>query len=195
MNRLALAVATFVALASSARAFDFPKLGVPDVFGGGKDGAPLPPGATPDCPDIFVDPGTAQTRAPASADAANVRYQLSIGQTARECVIDGDRITIKVGIEGAAMLGPVGQAGAFSGNLRVAVRDRNKDAITSSKNYRVGATVPAGASRAPFSMVADPITLPLVSPKAQNDYEILVGFTGGEEKTEKPASETRKKRR
>lgn len=175
----------------AAEAFDLPKIGVPSILGG-KQGEPPPPGVTPDCPEIFLDPGAAMLRSPPEADSASVRYQLSIRETARECVIDGDRLTIRIGVEGAAMLGAVGQPGTYGANLRIAVRRQKDDEIVSSKVYRVSASIPAGGTRAEFRIVADPVTIAVMSPRAQEDYEILVGFTQGG--AEKPAREKKRRR-
>lgn len=191
-RRLAIALSTAVALTPVAgSAFDLPKLRVPGIFGGEpKEGEPPPAGATPDCPEVFVDSGTSMLRSPPDADAANVRYQLSLRETARQCIIDGADLTIRVGVGGAAVLGAAGQPGAYGANLRVAIRRQKDDTIVASKIYRVSASIAKGETRGEFEVIADPFTVPVMSPRAQDDYEILVGFTQG---ADKPAAE--KKRR
>lgn len=171
-------------------------MGLPALFGGSKD-TTLPPGATADCPEVFMDNGASMLRAPADADSANVRYQLSITGTARECVIDGDKISIKVGVEGSAILGPIGAPGSFGAEVNVAVRRVKENDLVSSKNYRVSVTIPAGANRADFHVISEPISTPLISPKAQNDYEIIVGFaqqTGASAAADKPARKGKRKK-
>ncbi len=189
---LAIALSTMIALTPTAvAAFELPKLHVPGVFGGEqKEGEPPPPGATPDCPEVFVDSGAAMLRSPPDADSANVRYQLSLGESARQCIIDGDRLTIRVGIEGSAVLGAVGQPGVYGANLRVAIRRQKDDTLVASKIYRISASIPKGGTRAEFQVIADPLTVPVMSPRAQDDYEILVGFTPG---GDKPAVEKRRR--
>lgn len=189
---LAIALSTSIALTPVAvAAFELPKLHVPGILGGGeqKEGQPTP-GATPDCPEVFIDSGAAMLRSPPDADGANVRYQLSLGETARECVIEGDRLMIRVGVEGSAVLGALGQPGAYGANLRVAIRRQKDDTLVASKVYRVNASIPKGGTRGEFQVIADPFTVPVMSQRAQDDYEILVGFTQG---AEKPVAE--KKRR
>jgi len=184
---LAIALSTSIALTPVAVvAFELPKLRVPNIFGGGeqKEGEPPPPGATPDCPEVFIDSGAAMLRSPPDADGANVRYQLSLGETARECIVDGDRLTIRVGVEGSAVLGALGQPGAYGANLRVAIRRQKDDTLVASKIYRVNASIPKGGTRGEFQVIADPFTVPVMSPRAQEDYEILIGFTQGAEKPE-----------
>jgi hypothetical protein len=191
-ERLACALLTSIALMpATVAAFELPRIRVPAIFGGGqKEGEPPPAGATPDCPEVFIDSGAAMLRSPPDADAANVRYQLSLGETARQCIIDGDHLTIRVGIEGSAVLGAAGQPGVYGANLRVAIRRQKDDTLVASKIYRVSASIPKGGTRAEFQVIADPIAVPVMSPRAQDDYEILVGFTQG---ADKPAGE--KKRR
>lgn len=170
-----LALAASLA-AQDAPAFELPKLGMPEMLGG--QNAPQTPGATTDCPVIVIQDGTQMIRSPAGADAASVHHQVSIKSTARECIVDGANMTIKVGVEGDAMLGPTGAPGSYGGTIRVALRRIKDDSIVTSKNYRVNATIPASAARADFRLLADPISTP-TSAKAQEEYEVVVGFTDG----------------
>lgn len=160
-----------------ASAFDFPKLGMPEMLGGQK-ATPHAPGATMDCPVIVAEDGAQMLRSPADADAASVHHQVSIKNIARECVVNGDQILIRVGVEGDAMLGPAGAPGSYGGTIRVALRQTKDDAILTSKNYRINVVIPAGAARGDFRLLADPLSAPATS-KAQEEYEILVGFTEG----------------
>jgi len=170
------------------------------VFGGGEKEQPkserpaqAAPGATVDCPEILVDTGAATLRAPPGADNSSVRYQLSLSHLARECSVAGDQILIKVGVEGAAMLGPAGQPGAFSGSVKISARRQKDEAILDSKSYRVSATVPAGAARGEFRLIAEPLSVPYLGAQAADDYEILVGFEGGT--ADKAAPEQKRRRR
>lgn len=177
-----------------AEAFEFPKIGMPKIFGGEKE-QPLAPGATADCPVIVAEDGAQMLRAPAGAEGAAVHHQVSIKNIARECIVEGDHVVIRVGIEGDAMLGPAGAPGDFGGSIRVALRKTHDDSIVSSKTYRVNAAIPAGASRADFRLLADPIAAP-PSQKAHEDYEILVGFADGQaDSVEKPVGKKKKGRR
>lgn len=145
-------------------------------------GTPPPPpsgSAGVDCPEILVDAGAASLRAPPGSENTAVRYQLSLGDMARECAMQGDEIAIKVGVEGAAVLGPAGSPGAYAGSLRIAVRRQKDEAIINSKTYRVSATIASGATRGEFRVIADPLLVPYLGPQAADDYEILVGFEGG----------------
>jgi hypothetical protein len=176
-----------------APAFEFPKLGVPQILGGGKEQQQAP-GATADCPVIVAEDGAQMVRTPAGAEAAAVHHQVSIKEIARECIVEGDHVIIRVGIEGDAMLGPTGAPGSYGATIRVALRKTQDDSIVTTKNYKVSATIPAGAARADFRLLADPISAP-PSPKAQDEYEILVGFTDGSASGAAEAPERGKKKR
>lgn len=190
-------------LATEAFAFDFPSL--PNPFGGGDSAKPgqqspgnvsqKPSASSLECPEILVDMGESAVRFPPGADSASVKYQLSLGLLARECTIQDDQIVIKVGVEGAAVLGPHGQPGPYSANLRVAVRRQKDEVILGSKTYRVGAAIPSGATRAEFRIVAEPLSVPYLGQHAADDYEILVGFTqGGAEAGAKPKKARQRRR-
>lgn len=140
-----------------------------------------------DCPAMVFDGGGAALRAPKDADAASVRYQVTIADKAVECKLDGDKILIKVGFAGAVVLGPAGQSGSYYGNLNIAVRSLVVDEIVASKSVRVGATIPAGASRGEYQIVTDPIVVRYGSRRASDDYEIVVGFAQGSAGAEEAA--------
>ena len=141
-----------------------------------------------ECPDIVVDGSGAELRSPAGADASSVAYQLSITRTARECALAGEEISMRVGVLGAAMLGPVGKPGDYFGNLRVAVRRKSDNKLFGEKTYRIGAKIAPNQSRADFTLLVEDLSAPFVNAKAADDYEILLGFTSA------AASDAAKKR-
>lgn len=149
-----------------------------------------------DCPRLMVDGGAAELRSPAGADAASVRYQISLVEVARECVVQGDRLAIILGVAGAAALGPLGQPGAYFGALRVGVRNMKSDEIIASKTYRVGATIPPGAARAEFKLNTDVFFVPYENAGSAGNFEIIVGFApGGGETADKPKKQRQRRRR
>ncbi len=134
-------------------------------------------------------------RAPPGAESDAVRYQLSLARFARECSVREGRIFIKVGVEGAAILGPAGRPGSYFANLRLAVRRQKDNVILDSKSYRVGAVVPAGATRAEFQLVSDPLSVPFLNQHAADDYQVIVGFEqGGADTGEKPEKKRERRR-
>jgi hypothetical protein len=138
-----------------------------------------------DCPKLDVLAGTAALRvASASEGAVGVNYQVSMGQTARECRVENNRMIIKVGVEGRVLIGTNGKSGTYSVPLRIAVK-REKEVVY-SKLVRLSVTVPNGDTQAGFTHIEEGISLPLTDNNPADEYDILVGFdpTGKMDKAE-----------
>ncbi len=162
-----------------------------------KDSVPESSGKTPDsekviglpltaeelqCPPIEIDEGGAAARV-GGPENASVRYQFAIANTARECApVSTNQFTLKVGVSGRLLIGPAGKPGAYSAPLRVTVHDENakKDAFT--KVYKIEASVPDNGD-APFSLVTEPIVLPMTRTELADDYTVTVGFGSGKAAT------------
>jgi hypothetical protein len=195
IDRLLAISAVALALVLSARAAGAQEAGpatkVFRMFGLGGDPAAGPPKNDQNsaaCPPILVDGGSAELRSPPGADAASVRYQISILEVARECVVQGEKLAIKLGVAGAAVLGPLGQPGAYYGALRVGLRNVKTDSMVASKTYRVGATIPTGAARGEFTVTTETFFVPFENAGSAENFEILVGFApAGAEAAKKPA--------
>ena len=143
---------------------------------------PAPAAADPNairliCPDIEVPDGLAALRV-GGQDSASVRYQYSLGDTARECSVANGKIGIRVGVEGRVLLGPAGTAGSFSVPVRVAIQRASDQKSEASKVYKAAVTVPAGDTLGTFSLVTDTIYVPYKHEDATDDYSIVVGFDG-----------------
>src|SRR5262249_5930119 len=99
------------------------------LFSSAKPGVTQPSSPTPSAPDIACPGVDIRTGASTlniaaksgAATAGDLRYQLSFRQTARECSVQGDMITMKVGVEGRVILGPLGGPGIVEVPLRYAV--------------------------------------------------------------------------
>ncbi len=138
-----------------------------------------------DCPKLDVLAGTAALRvASAGESAVGVNYQASMGQTARECRIENNRIIIKVGVEGRVLIGTNGKSGTYGVPLRIVVK--REKAVVYSKLTRLSVTVPNGDTQAAFTHVEEGISLPLTENNPADEYDILVGFdpTGKMDKVE-----------
>ena len=91
----------------------------------------------------------------------NLRYQVGIGETARECrVVPDNMVTMKVGMQGRVILGPAGRARARStcrcGSPWFAKASTARPITT--KLDRVPVTVPPNDSNVLFSHVAEDLT-------------------------------------
>eukprot|EP01037_Dinobryon_pediforme_P008977 gene8977-9057_t len=131
-----------------------------------------------DCPTIEIQDGTAAARFYAGAPTnENVRYQFTLGDIARECTVVDNKILIKVGVSGRAILGPAGAVGTFSAPVRVAIRQESDGKPIVSKLYTATASVSSTeAGSGDFSLVTEPMAVPMLREQADQDYTILVGF-------------------
>ncbi|SFK04968.1 hypothetical protein [Methylocapsa palsarum] len=133
------------------------------------------------CPEIVVLEGAAasQFHSGNPPSNSNLRHQFSLGEVARECALQGDQLTIKVGLSGNVLLGPAGSPGSFSVPLRVAVIRQSDEKPVVSKLYRAPATIGAGQTQASFTMVSDTLSVPFIHDHAEDDYSIKVGIDEG----------------
>ena len=136
--------------------------------------------AEPDCPGIEVRQGasTLAINAPgADPGPMNTRYQVTIGQTARECAALGGVMTIKVGVQGRVLLGPAGGPGQVDLPLRVVVVLEGPDPKPIvSKFARLAVAVAPGQTAVPFTHVEQDVTFPLPPPSVLENYVVYVGF-------------------
>lgn len=149
------------------------------LFGLGKDqSAAAKPSGQIVCPEITIVEGTAAARFHSGSPASNsnLRVQYSLGDVARECSLRDDKIALKVGIAGKVLLGPAGSPGNFSVPVRITVIADSDQAPIAGKLYRAAATIPSGKTEASFTVISEPILLPFVREKSDEDYTIKVGI-------------------
>jgi len=109
--------------------------------------------------------------------AMTLRYQGTIGRTARECRVVGKTLQMKIGVEGRIILGPAGGAGKVDVPLRFAVVREGPQPVTIlTKDYRLSVTVEAGATNVPFVQIDDALTIPLPSAAELSAYVVYVGY-------------------
>jgi hypothetical protein len=144
---------------------------------------PLPqqpePFAPIKCPEIGIQDGTADDRVYGPGEDrsnANVRYQFSIINFARDCQIRNNQYQMKVGIEGRILLGPAGAPGTYPAPIRVVIVSRADGSATLSKLYQVASAVPAGQTEGAFTLVTEPLGVPVTSKIPDQDYVIKIGF-------------------
>ena len=125
------------------------------------------------------------------------RYQVSIGQMARECAALGGMMTMKVGVEGRVLLGPAGSPGQVDIPLRMAVvREGPNPKTVLSKFYKVAVTIPPGQTSVPFVHVEQDLTFPTPRAADFDAYIVYVGFDPQSlntkpERKAKPAKKTK----
>lgn len=172
-------------------------------FTGPKETAPSPAttakpvAASIDCPGVEIRAGAGTLNLAAKTatqpTAADLRYQLSFNQLARECIVADGNLTIKVGVQGRVIIGPQGGPGSVSIPLRYAVVKEGpgpKTIVTKFK--RVPVTISPGDTNVPFVDVDDSMTFPMPSTSELEAYVIYVGFDEVGDKPAPPAKGTKR---
>jgi hypothetical protein len=171
---------------------------ISSFFSGATPGVSQPASPTPsapevECPGVDIRPGTSTLNVavrPDQATAGDLRYQLSFGQTARECRVQDGNMFIKVGVQGRVILGPFGTPGSVDVPLRYAVvREGPEPRTIVTKFKRTGATIAPGQTHIQFVDIEEGLSFPLPSPTELSAYVVYVGFDEvGDKNDKKPAS-------
>ena len=133
----------------------------------------------PDCPAIDVRQGasTMVVYGAGERNATNVRWQATVGDTARECALAGGTMTVKVGMQGRIIIGPAGGAGRLDVPVRFALVHEGPEPKTIwTKFYKIPVDIPAGQPNVSFVHVEDALTFPRPPGDALEAYVIYVGF-------------------
>jgi hypothetical protein len=131
--------------------------------------------------------------------ALALRYQVTIARTARDCVVRGDMLTIRIGMEGRIILGPAGGPGQVEVPVRYALVQEGPEPKTiTTKLHRVAVDIPPGQGNVAFSHVEGDLTVPMPSTKDLDTYVIYLGFDPNvpkpEEKKKKPKGKPKPQR-
>ncbi|MFO1147703.1 MAG: hypothetical protein U1E62_04935 [Alsobacter sp.] len=118
-----------------------------------------------ECPQVEILDGAASMRVNSND---TIKSQISIGQTARECTVSGNTVTLRVGVEGRALLGTGGQPGTYVAPVRIVVKNGEK--VLVSRLQRKSVTIPAGDTQAAFVVIEEGIVVP------KGDLTLLVGL-------------------
>jgi hypothetical protein len=143
-----------------------------------------------DCPDIEIrtGAGTLTVGNTPQTSATDVRYQLTFGQLARQCIAVGSSLTIKVGVQGRVILGPAGSPGGVEVPLRYAIVSEGAAPKTIfTKFKRLPVDVPPDRSNLAFSDIDD-MTIPFPTASELSTYVVYVGFDSMGDAPEKPAA-------
>src|SRR5712691_11019496 len=140
-----------------------------------------PAAAEIECPGVDVRQGASTLNITAAKNnqptAGDLRYQLSFGQIARECIVQPGMMTIKVGVQGRIIVGPAGGPGQVDIPLRYAVvREGVAPKTIATKFKRVPADIPPGQPNVVFSDVEESLSFPMPSRAELAAYMVYVGF-------------------
>jgi hypothetical protein len=177
---LAIGCTTLVSQASAQSLTDRFK----SLFGGKPDESP-PPAATDepqpdlDCPPVSIRAGASTYTVGVPGQEAtgnNVRFQVTITKTARQCIRSGGDITAHVGIQGRVIAGPAGAPASVDVPMRLAVVQGGvNEKVIATKAYRT--TVPmTEEGSVPFSFVAEDLVYPVPPGAIGDSYIFYVGF-------------------
>jgi hypothetical protein len=142
-----------------------------------------------ECPGLDIRPGASTLNIAVKTDGAtgsDLRYQLSFGQTACECRVQDGRMSIKVGVQGRILLGPLGTPGSVDIPLRYAVvKEGPEPRLIVTKFKRIAATISPGQTHIQFVDIEDGLNFPLPSSAELAAYVVYVGFDEVGDKNEK----------
>lgn len=141
---------------------------------------PLPnkgQGARIDCPVVQIEPGMSAFRV-GGPDSATVRYQIAIGDVARDCSQSNGQLLVRVGVETRTVVGPAGGPGNYTAPLTVALRRVGDEKILASKTYQVGGAV-GSTGNAINALIAEPLAAPFTTERAADDYEVVLSIGKG----------------
>jgi hypothetical protein len=145
-----------------------------------------------ECPSVEYRQGAATlaVNSPGAENTAlSLRYQASFTQTARECILRGNNLTIKVGVQGRVVVGPAGGPGSIGIPLRYAlVREGAEPKTLWTKLFTVPVTIPENQLNLPWLHIEEEMTVPRPASDELEAYVIYIGFDpeGGAAKV-KPA--------
>jgi hypothetical protein len=149
-----------------------------------------------DCPEVKIRNGAAtliigDKPGEGEPNALDVRYQGSIERTARECHLNGNIMTVKVGVEGRIITGPAGGPGNVDVPVRLAVvHEGVNPKLIVSKLARETVSIAGTIDRATFTVIEPDLSFPLPTPVTDiSAYVVYVGFdaTGAQPEKKKPA--------
>jgi hypothetical protein len=171
-------------------------------FSGATPGVTQPASPTPsapeiECPGVDIRTGASTMNIAAKtgpATAGDLRYQLSFGQTARECAVQGDNLSVKVGVQGRVILGPMGGPGKVDVPLRYAVvREGPEPKTIVTKFKRIPVVVAPEQTHVQFVDIEEGLNFPLPSAAELEAYVVYVGFDEIGDRNEKKPTKGAKK--
>ena len=107
-------------------------------------------------------------------DNLAIKHRGQITKTARECEIAPGQVTVKYGVAGRVLLGPLGKSGAIKLPVLVHVTDRTSNKIQTTK-LDVVVNVAGGKLHGTFSSVQS-LSFPVEPGVPASQYSVFVTF-------------------
>jgi hypothetical protein len=172
----------------------FPSIGGNFLSNTPPAGPPTPGGPPPlspdeDCPTLQIRNGAATLAIAAKteqATAQDLRYQLTFTNTARQCMIIGTAMRMRVGVQGRVIAGPAGAPPQVEVPLRYAVVREGVDPKTiTTKFKRFPVNFPQGAGNVLFTEIEEDLSFPIPSQKDIDAYVVYIGFDDQGDRSER----------
>ncbi len=182
---MAIPLAGLLAACSSG---SMPSLSLPDMsnsfasFNPRVTTASGDPAKPPDfeCPSVGIRQGASTISVsanPAEPSPTNLRYQVGIVNTARECKLSGPTLTMRVGLQGRVVLGPMGTPGNIEVPIRMAVVSEGIGPKTiTTRLQRINVSIPTGDGNVLFTHVEEDVSFPMPPGGDIDSYIVYVGF-------------------
>ena len=133
-----------------------------------------------ECPGITIRQGASTysiSADPKDNSALNLRYQVGIGDTARECKLVAGTLTMRVGIQGRVVLGPQGGPGTVEVPLRFAVVQEGVEPKTIfTKLERISVVISQSDPNVAFTHIEENVSFPMPRGGLIDSYVLYVGF-------------------
>jgi hypothetical protein len=142
--------------------------------------APPPPeNNEPSCPPVSIRFGasTLSVGLPGKpAAGTDLRYQVSILRTARDCTLNGGQIHARVGIQGRIITGAAGAPPVVDIPMRIAVMQEGvTPKVIFTKAFQTSVTL-SDAGYTDFSTVVEDIVYPVPPGDSGDNYVFYIGF-------------------
>jgi hypothetical protein len=147
---------------------------------------PVPAGVTAvplegDCPPVEIRRGAATLSvavgSEGGATASDLQYQLTFHQFARQCVVLGGTVRMRVGVQGRVVVGPAGAPEQVSVPLRYAVmREGVEPKPIATKFHRFTVEIPASATNVSFTDIEEDLSFPMPPIAQLQSYIVYIGF-------------------
>jgi hypothetical protein len=107
-------------------------------------------------------------------DGLAIVHRGELTKTARECVIEGNRVTVRYGFSGRVLLGPRGKNGPITLPINVFVTDAKREKVATD-HLKVDATLAVENPIGYFSAVRS-VTFNVPEGARPGEFEVFVGF-------------------
>ena len=137
----------------------------------------LPSDVSPGCPRFTVWPRDNHLtiyEAGRAGDGLAIVHRGEITKTSRECVVNGNSVTVRYGFSGRVLLGPKGKTGPLTLPINVFVTDAKRDKIATDR-LQVDTTLAVENPIGYFSAVRT-VTFAVPEGARAGEFEVFVGF-------------------